>query len=66
MKKIVMLLLLMIYLLSAQVYQVGDTVSDIAFTDTNLNSGQLSYYDRSVYNLINQKKLLVVNFFSPG
>lgn len=66
MQKILICILGLTALLSAEVYQVGDIVTDFQFQDTNLDNGHLVVNERSVHALINQKKLLLINYFQPS
>lgn len=66
MKSVILTVLACFASVMAGVYQVGEVVTDLQFQDTNLDNGHVAVYNRSVYDLINQKKLLLINFFQPS
>ncbi len=66
MKKFI-LAVIIFFTYSYSQYITGDQISDITFTDSNVDSlNNIIYSSKSTKELISSGKVIVISFFNPG
>ena len=65
-QKLTSYLLLLAAISLQAIYVEGDKIPDYSFQDTNLDNGQVTVYNRTLHEIIDQGKVAWVSFFSTS